>query len=73
MYIKDKQKLVSKELFRRLQISLKNKDLYSYYPVDVLAGEVLEKFKDHEEIKPLSKEEKEELQTYLQIGFSEPI
>ena len=73
MYVKDKQTLVSKPLFKRMQISLRHKDWNTQRTLDVCAREVLLDFKNHEEIKSLTEEEKEKLQTYLQIGFAEPI
>ena len=72
MYIKDKQKLVSKSLFKKLQLRVLDIDLQSDLTLDVVAREVLKEFEGNEEIQALTEEQKEKLHTYLQIGYSEP-
>ena len=72
MYIKDKQKLVSKSLFKKLQLRVLDIDLQSDLTLDVVAREVLKEFEGNEEIQALTEEQKENLHTYLQIGYSEP-
>ena len=72
MYIKDKQKLVTKSLFKELQLRVLDIDLQSDLTLDVVAREVLKEFEDNVEIHSLTEEQKEKLHTYLQIGYSEP-
>lgn len=72
MYIKDKQKLVSKSLFKKLLSSLYQEDFKTTATLDVVAKNVIDSYTKNSEIQNLTIEEKEKLCVYLQIGFAEP-